>query len=288
MSWRIELMIGLMLSVSLSAVTRADEDAKPTTMKAPAADAWREAVEAALSQKHSFDFREVPLREAVASLQQQAAISIRLVDRALVDAGVDSDTPVTLKVKDLPLRSVLRRLFFNLRDLTYVVADGGLLLTTRERAEGLLHTAVFGVRDLVAKDETQPNTPSDHSSLVDLIQSSLNPSTWADTQSGPGTIKFVDGRLVVSQTHENLDQLQYLLRALREAKRLIAESAGRAPTAVSIDVVAADSTRAELRRALDRVVRLNIQQTPLQEVLDRLGQETETSLLIEPHALEDA
>jgi hypothetical protein len=74
-----------------------------------------------------------------------------LDNRALSDEGLDADTPVTQTLKNIRLRSALRLLLEQL-DLTYVVRDGYLLITTKTEAENKLRIKVYPVEDLVTLD----------------------------------------------------------------------------------------------------------------------------------------
>ena len=68
--------------------------------------------------------------------------------KALGDAGVESDTPITFRVKDVSLKSALNLMLRPL-DLTYVYKDEVLLITTPEQVEQYLKVKVYDVRDLL-------------------------------------------------------------------------------------------------------------------------------------------
>ena len=75
-------------------------------------------------------------------------IPIELDVKKLEEAGVNIDTPVTKNLSGITLRSALRLLLNDL-ELTYVVRDEVLLITTPEEAESQLITKVYPVGDLV-------------------------------------------------------------------------------------------------------------------------------------------
>ena len=75
-------------------------------------------------------------------------IEIQIDHRALEDIGIGSDTPITRNLKGITLRSALR-LMLKEMDLTYVVRDEVLQITTPEEAESELTTKVYPVADLV-------------------------------------------------------------------------------------------------------------------------------------------
>jgi DNA-binding CsgD family transcriptional regulator len=73
---------------------------------------------------------------------------LEFVDQPLVDAGLGSDTPVTRNISGITLRSALR-LMLGEMDLTYVIRDEVLMITTKTEAENMLSTKVYPVGDLV-------------------------------------------------------------------------------------------------------------------------------------------
>ncbi len=96
----------------------------------------------------SMEFIETPLNEAVGYLKDLHGIEIQLDARALEQAGIFSDTPVTTELKGVSLRSGLRFLLRPL-DLTYVIKDEVLLVTTLDAASQEIVTRVYPVEDLV-------------------------------------------------------------------------------------------------------------------------------------------
>lgn len=103
---------------------------------------------AALDDKTDVDFVEQPLIEVVDYLKQRHDIEIQLDVKALSDSGVGSDVPVTRSIKGISLRSALKLLLDEF-DLTYVIRNEVLLITSRTQAENMLSTRVYPVADLV-------------------------------------------------------------------------------------------------------------------------------------------
>jgi hypothetical protein len=180
---------------------------------------------AALDDVTQLDAAEQPLSELIASWTQKHAIEIQLDAKALADAGVGSDTPITRTLKGIRLRSALR-LVLNDLDLTYLVGDGYLLITSKTEAENSLATKVYPVQDLVTLDglfraprEPGEKAGSDFSSLIELITSTIAPTTW-DEVGGPGAIQGFahSGALAISQTEEAHEEVAELLAALRRTR----------------------------------------------------------------------
>lgn len=101
-----------------------------------------------LRRPTEMQFMDTPLSDAISVLKDRHQIEIQLDQKALRDAGIATDTPVTLDVKGISLRSALRLLLRPL-DLTYVIQDEVLMITTPEEAEQRLSIKVYPVGDLV-------------------------------------------------------------------------------------------------------------------------------------------
>jgi tetratricopeptide (TPR) repeat protein len=96
----------------------------------------------------NLNFTETPLRDVIAQLKDSQGIPIQLDMKALEDAGIDLDTPVTKDLSGISLRSALRLLLGDI-DLTYLIKDEVLLITTKEKAGENLVIKVYPVADLV-------------------------------------------------------------------------------------------------------------------------------------------
>ena len=96
------------------------------------------------------DFTEEPLENVVNFLQSEYDIPIQLDGPALDDAGLTQDEAVTVNVRNVSLRSALR-LLLKTNQLTYVIRDEVLIITTPEEAESELVVCVYDVRDLIGK-----------------------------------------------------------------------------------------------------------------------------------------
>ena len=101
-----------------------------------------------LDSDTQLDFLESPLSEVVEFLEEYHDIEIVIDNRALQDAGLDSNTPITQTLRGISLRSALRLILREL-DLTYMVRDEVLQITSLDEAEQDLVTKVYPVADLV-------------------------------------------------------------------------------------------------------------------------------------------
>ena len=159
----------------------------------------------------SVDFQDTPLETAVSQLADIAKIDIRLDVPALRDARVREREPISLKLADRKLATVLQAIVLEL-DLTWILRDGVLWITSPEEAEGFLRTAVYDVRDL-CRDEDESEA------LIDAIMAQADPDSW-DEVGGPGAIESAKaGTLVITHQEQVHDKVLDLLETYRSALR---------------------------------------------------------------------
>jgi len=105
-------------------------------------------IRAALDQETQLEFPQVPLRDAIQFLADLHDINIIIDETALTDAGVNIDDNVDIVLTGITLRSALR-ILLEPYDLTYVIEDEVMKITTSEIAEEKLSVRVYPVGDLV-------------------------------------------------------------------------------------------------------------------------------------------
>jgi len=96
-------------------------------------NAAEKKIRCALASPTAIEFIETPLQDVVDFIKEFHEIEIQIDTRALGDVGIGSDTPITRNVMGITLRSALRLMLREL-DLTYVIQDEVLLITTPEEA----------------------------------------------------------------------------------------------------------------------------------------------------------
>ncbi len=107
-----------------------------------------EKIRRALSQPTTVEFLDLPLEDAITFLKEYHNINIYIDKATLTDEGVAIDQPVTLKLAGVTLRSVLKLLLEPVQ-LTYVIEDEVMKITTSAKAGEKLQTRVYPVGDLV-------------------------------------------------------------------------------------------------------------------------------------------
>jgi hypothetical protein len=192
---------------------------KPLVSAAQALPADR--IPQALNQPIDIEFIETQLCDAADAIAEHARIPVRVDPRALDDVGVQTDVPVTIKIRGVKLRSALTLILRQL-DLTWTVRNDVLLITTPEAAEGMLETRVYEVADLATARDEQLRPYNDFDQLIHVITSTVKPTTW-DTVGGVGSIAGFEAAgiavLAVSGTREQHEGVETLLADLRKAKR---------------------------------------------------------------------
>ena len=228
----------------------------------PPFGAVEDRILAALAQPSSIECVEKPLVEVLNDLSKRHGIPIRILNQKLEEAGIEPDTPISKQLDGIALRSLLETLLSEL-ELSFLVREGELLITTPEDAESQLVLVAYPVHDLVGlEDHSATGT-----ALTDLIESTIAPQGW-DSVGGPGwQCKILDGWLIVSQTqyvHEVIGQLlQQLRSALHNDDDQMAFRARRPWS----------SAEERLYAALGQVMKFQFNETPLNQVVDFLRAE---------------
>lgn len=168
------------------------------------------ALRAKMSGNVTVDFNDTPLETAVSQLATQAAADMRLDRHALRSIRVRDREPVTLNLADRSLETVLHVMLSDL-ELTWVLRDGVLWITSQEAADEELKTAVYDVRDLCRNGE--------ESQALEMAIVNQTAPNWEEV-GGVGTITFPKpGTMVVRQTERSLDEVLQLLETYRTALR---------------------------------------------------------------------
>jgi len=227
-SW-LRSMIAWLVLVAVAVLAERGNAQTPPSGATDTTRTWYSIVEGSQRLKHerflqqlaavtvSMDFVEAPLGELVAYLQRSYHVPIQLDEQALEGQFSESaEMPVTVKVRDVSLRSALD---FTLAPLGLYVAieNEMLMITTHEQA---VEVRMYPVPDLVP---TAPSAEGGHlpgksaDKLIEAIVDTVDPDTW-ETVGGPGTIRVYGRTLAVNQTDITHARVVGFLTALRQAE----------------------------------------------------------------------
>jgi hypothetical protein len=168
---------------------------------------------------NGLEFSEQPLADVVNQLQEEYQIPIKLDKPALDAIGIRADEPATISVNNVSLKAALRLMLKSLQ-LTYVIQDEVLIITTPDEADKMLVTCVYDVRDLAAANkQPEPKGASaraDYNPLIGAITECIAKDTWHENGGGDAAIRPLQpGLLVISQTAAVHEEICELLAAIR-------------------------------------------------------------------------
>ena len=172
------------------------------------ATAEDEAVKQALTKVVSVKCDRMPLDKFLGDVTGKLDVPLYIDKQALTEEGVAIDEPVTLDLKDMPAKSLLKVMLKRL-GLTVLVDDGQLYVTTIIAAEERLVATLYDVRDLEQSNYTMPV-------LVNLLQNETS-GPWVNVDGTGGGIEApLQGLLVVRQTQKVREQIADILADLRK------------------------------------------------------------------------
>jgi hypothetical protein len=107
------------------------------------------AILTALNKTIAVNFQNTKLEDVIGYLQDATGQPILLDKEALRDVEASYDSPITLNVKGITVRTVLRRVLADL-NLTYIIRDQAIQVTSAQRAKEMMVTRRYYVGDLLA------------------------------------------------------------------------------------------------------------------------------------------
>jgi hypothetical protein len=265
------LTAAFVVSVGLFSWGWAEDDVpaeKAPAKESAAPPAEGTPLERALAAPVDWDFVETPLKDVASAIGAKTGINVWLDLKAITDAGGSADTPITFRIKRIPLRSALRLLLTE-HELNFIAdsdSENVLLITSDTKAKEHVVTQIYDARDLtrpvVKFTENEPKLDE----LIDLITSNIAPTSWSSA-GGTGEIIPFGTQLIVTQTGEIYEQIGDLfagLRQMRDAPQKIIDGGGQL-------AVRSSSNEVEIRKLLGRHHNLDFVETPLKDVLEVLN-----------------
>jgi hypothetical protein len=170
------------------------------------------AILEALNRPITFEAKDIKFEEVIDQLQKLLGQPIQVDQEALDAAMIKYDTPVSVRAKQpRAARTVLRQVLGPL-ELTYVVKNETIFVTTKERAKQMMTVRAYYIGDLLGTIDirlppalNQLQMAQYVAYLMDIIQRTVDPESWASNgRDGQGTIAFdpLTMSLVIRQSAE--------------------------------------------------------------------------------------
>lgn len=168
------------------------------------------AIMTELNKTRSVEFKGETFQDVINYLSKSTGQTITVPRNILEEAGVTYETPIKLEMKNVTTRSVLKKMLAEL-NLTYIIKDEAIEITTPERASRTLTTRTYYVGDLLAAATNPFAGPLANeaavgqqiNSLMAMIVNTYDPDSW-QIRGGPGTIVYnpISKAFIVRQTAE--------------------------------------------------------------------------------------
>lgn len=161
------------------------------------------------------EFNGVGLTDVIDFLRDVSGANIVVNWKDLEAAGIDRNSPVTVKLRNIKfskaLSVILDSLFLSNAKQGSLLwrADGNILTILSTGDAGKVIRRTYDVHDLAAEGGKAD-------SLVRMITGSIDAGSWKDNGGTTGTIKFEGGKLVITQTQANQEAVANLLARARE------------------------------------------------------------------------
>lgn len=156
----------------------------------------------ALNRPLSVDFKGDRFEDVMQYLSTVINQPILIDRNDLKDAQIDYETPVNLSVKNVTLRTVLRKILGEY-GLTYIVKEETIQVVSQAKARETMVVRAYPVGDLIAIGGG-PGDPLTNffgpglgqiqrmqnvANLLNMVQTTVDPQSW-QINGGPGTVAF--------------------------------------------------------------------------------------------------
>lgn len=193
------------------------------------------------------DFQDMPLRDAIASLQKQTDANIAVHWTTLDAVGIDPNATINLRLRDQPLRRVLEVMCTIMGGESVAVhfkAENGIIhISTENELPTPVVMRMYDVRDLLEDDHKLRlhlgldatstggggsgsgqqlfSSSSDPyaaamSDLTTIVTDQVDPESWRDAGGSIGSIRDFDGRMIVTTTPAIHEKVAKLLETIRK------------------------------------------------------------------------
>lgn len=202
------------------------------------------------------NLNNVAFSDAIEFLRDVSQANFYVEWRTLEEAGIAKDTLVTVRLRDVKLSKVLQTILQDVGGavrLGYTIDEGVITISTEEQLAANVVTRVYDIRDLIinipdfteapdfnlqaggqggggggqlfsggggGEEDEGPTRTELVDQIIQLIQDTIATDSWKDNGGPVGTLRELQGQLIVTQTPENQRQLVRLLEQLRETRAI--------------------------------------------------------------------
>ena len=201
----------------------------------------QEVVNKLNSMRVSVDFNNQTLEEAISFLREFTGLNI-IVDAEVYKSQSEDQLKITLKVKDLLLKSVLK-LMLSSRDLTAMYKEGVILVVPKGKIDKAVTLQLYDVRDLLVKIQDfagpkvelvspqkggggpltgatftleEPRSTITEEFITDMVKQNTGDKSWDENPNA--SITLTNGVLVVSQSKRVHEEIKRFVNLLRQFK----------------------------------------------------------------------
>lgn len=159
-------------------------------------NAIERAIESRLSTPITLNFKDMPLKQVIADLQTLSGVNVVPDTDALQKSSVSLDQRLTLMVENISLKSALNLLLKQVQ-LTYVIKNEVLNITTESEAKGRVIPVTYPVADLVVPVGDNPLPDSNNlQAQLDRHIANTNSAASMGIPIMPGPFSLQNGQQV--------------------------------------------------------------------------------------------
>lgn len=209
-----------------------------------------------LEQPLGVSFVNVSLAKAMRLIAEHHGINVWIDELSLRDEAVSTELEVTTEYANMSLRSALHRMLQEIQ-LTHVVDDGVLKITTMITAEEYGEARIYDLRRLVPDEE--------YDYIIELLTTVISPESWPEV-GGPAPIELLPGMIAFSHTphvHQEIAQVLF------DMERIVTTPRQQRPAEAPLN--RERRAEAQFRKQLRKPVSIDVRQQPLAEVLKLLA-----------------
>ncbi|MCL2641678.1 MAG: hypothetical protein FWD53_12590, partial [Phycisphaerales bacterium] len=218
------------------------------------------------------------LERAINYLQDASGITFYVNWAALQGVEINRQTPVSINLRDVPVRKVLCELLSKAY-LGYTVDDGAITISTVEdlASEKYQMIRAYDVRSLLPVG--RKSDLRHIRELIMIIETTVAHDTWKSAGGTLGTITEYGNRLIINQTRDNHVAIANVLQQCAERRK------SPPPGKASWNLVDSPENRSTKAR-LNRVAPFVVYNKPFEATLDTLSESARLKFFVNWPALE--